>query len=127
MRSRGGPCCLGNARSPKIFAQASALERSLQSRLSVRAQHGGQQLRVISPHSIGVELDATGCPRRWEGSLYPIGQLPGLTEDLQAVDDACKTAIIDRELPRLNIDIAALQETQLPESGKLHFLLAGKE
>ena len=44
---------------------------------------------------------------------------PGLTEDLQAVDDARKTAVIDRELHRLNIDIAALQETRLADSGSL--------
>ena len=41
----------------------------------VRVQHGRQQLRVISPCLIGVELDATGCLRRWEGSSYPTGQL----------------------------------------------------
>ena len=44
---------------------------------------------------------------------------PGLTEDLQTVDDARKTAVIDCELHRLNIDIAALQETRLPDSGSL--------
>lgn len=44
---------------------------------------------------------------------------PGLSDDLQQIDDARKTAIIDRELKRLNIDIAALQETRLPGSGSL--------
>ena len=44
---------------------------------------------------------------------------PGLSDDLQKIDDARKTAIIDRELKRLNIDIAALQETRLPGSGSL--------
>ena len=44
---------------------------------------------------------------------------PGLTDDLQVMDDARKTAVIDRELCRLNIDIAALQETQLPETGSV--------
>ena len=43
----------------------------------------------------------------------------GLTEDLQAIDDTRKTTVIDRELLRLNIDIAALQETRLPNSGSL--------
>ena len=43
----------------------------------------------------------------------------GLSEDLEAVSDARKTAIIDRELLRLNMDIAALQETRLPSSGSL--------
>ena len=44
---------------------------------------------------------------------------PGITADLQLIDDARKTAIIDRELARLNIDIACLQETRLPESGTI--------
>lgn len=44
---------------------------------------------------------------------------PGLAADLQQIDDARKTKIIDRELARLNIDVAALQETRLAESGSL--------
>ena len=44
---------------------------------------------------------------------------PGLSEDLQAIDDARKTAVIDCEMHRLNIDITALQETRLPENGSL--------
>lgn len=44
---------------------------------------------------------------------------PGLSDDLQQVDDARKTAIIDRELAKRNIDIAALQETRLASSGSL--------
>ena len=43
----------------------------------------------------------------------------GLTEDLKAVNDARKTAIIDREVLRLNVNIATLQETRLPDSGSL--------
>ncbi|KAL0173432.1 hypothetical protein M9458_029400, partial [Cirrhinus mrigala] len=37
--------------------------------------------------------------------------------DLQQVDDARKTTIIDRELSRLNFSVACLQETQLADSG----------
>ncbi|KAI8512329.1 hypothetical protein Bbelb_089680 [Branchiostoma belcheri] len=44
---------------------------------------------------------------------------PGLSDDLQQIDDSRKTAIINRELMRLNIDIAALQETRLPSNGSL--------
>ena len=44
---------------------------------------------------------------------------PGLSDDLQQIDDIRKTAIIDRELSKLKIDIAALQETRLPASGSL--------
>jgi len=43
----------------------------------------------------------------------------GLSDDLTDIEDIRKTAAIDRELYRLNIDIAALQETRLPESGSL--------
>lgn len=44
---------------------------------------------------------------------------PGLSDDLQQIDDARKTAIINRELAKRNIDIAALQETRLASSGSL--------
>ena len=44
---------------------------------------------------------------------------PGLSDDLQQIDDTRKTAIIDQELKRLNIDIAGLQETRLPGNGSL--------
>ena len=43
----------------------------------------------------------------------------GLVDDLQKVGNSRKTAIINNELLRLNIDIAALQETRLPDMGKL--------
>ncbi len=44
----------------------------------------------------------------------------GLSDDLQQVDDTRKTAIIiDHELAKRNIDIAALQETHLASSGSL--------
>ena len=44
---------------------------------------------------------------------------PGLDEDLEKVNNARKTAIIDRELSRLNLDIVALQETRLSSFGSL--------
>ena len=44
---------------------------------------------------------------------------PGLSNDLQQINDSKKTAIIDSELDRLNIDIATLQETRLAENGSL--------
>ena len=43
----------------------------------------------------------------------------GLSDDLQQIDAARKTAIIDAELHRLDIDIAALQETRLADNGSL--------
>jgi len=43
----------------------------------------------------------------------------GLLEDLEEVSDARKTAVIDQELHRLNMDIVALQETRLLETGSL--------
>lgn len=45
--------------------------------------------------------------------------LTGLSEDLQDVSDSRKTAIINDELRRLNVDIATLQETRLADSGRL--------
>ena len=44
---------------------------------------------------------------------------PGLSNDLPQIDDARKTAVISRELKRLNIDIAAQWETRLPSNGSL--------
>ena len=44
---------------------------------------------------------------------------PGISDDLLGVDDSRKTAIISRELKRLNIDIAALQETRLSSDGSI--------
>ena len=43
----------------------------------------------------------------------------GLSDSLDHIDDLRKTAIIDRELNRLNVDIAALQETRLADCGSL--------
>ncbi|KAI8519655.1 hypothetical protein Bbelb_029120 [Branchiostoma belcheri] len=45
--------------------------------------------------------------------------LTGLSNDLQLIDNNRKTAIIDAELARLDVDIAALQETRLPNDGLL--------
>ena len=45
--------------------------------------------------------------------------MPGLSADLQQMDDFRKTAIINKELTRLNIDVACLQETRLADSGSL--------
>ncbi|CAE1313549.1 unnamed protein product [Acanthosepion pharaonis] len=44
---------------------------------------------------------------------------PGLADDIQQIDDARKTAVIDRKLSRLGIDIACLQETRLADSGSI--------
>ena len=44
---------------------------------------------------------------------------PGHSDDPQQIDDTKKTEIINRELKRLNIDIATLQETRLPPNGSL--------
>ena len=42
---------------------------------------------------------------------------PALTSDLSNLDDVRKTAVIDKELMRLKVDIAAPQETRLADSG----------
>ena len=44
---------------------------------------------------------------------------PGLSADLQLMDDSHNTAIINKELARLNMDVACLQETRLANSGSL--------
>jgi len=42
-----------------------------------------------------------------------------LSDDLQQIDAARKTAVIVAELHRLDIDIAALQESRLADNGSL--------
>ena len=42
---------------------------------------------------------------------------PGLSDNLQQVSDARKTAVINNELCRLQVNVIALQETRLAESG----------
>ncbi|XP_069157031.1 craniofacial development protein 2-like [Procambarus clarkii] len=44
---------------------------------------------------------------------------PGLSEDLLEVNDARKTAMINNELRRLQMDIVALQETRLPATDSI--------
>ena len=58
--------------------------------------------------------------------------LPGFVDDPELITDSRKTAIINHELLKLNIDIAALQETRLPSDGTLRerdysFFWKGKE
>lgn len=43
----------------------------------------------------------------------------GLSDDLDEIDYSCETAVIDHELHKLNIDVAALQEIQFSDSGSL--------
>ena len=44
---------------------------------------------------------------------------PGLSNDILTISDIRKTAVINNELLRLQIDVAGLQETRLAESGCL--------
>ena len=47
--------------------------------------------------------------------------LTGISENLQDVNDSRKTAVINNELLRLNVDISTLQqETRLADSGALN-------
>ena len=45
--------------------------------------------------------------------------MPSLSPDLQDISDARKTAVINNELKRLNVNIATLQETWLANAGTL--------
>ena len=47
---------------------------------------------------------------------------PGLSAYIQQMEDFRKTAIINKELRRLNIDVACLLETRLADSGSLREL-----
>ena len=43
----------------------------------------------------------------------------GLSASLQDIKDSRKTAVINDELKRLNVDIGTLQETRIADSGTL--------
>ena len=45
--------------------------------------------------------------------------MPSLSQDLQDISNTRKTAVINDELKRLNVNIATLQETQLANAGTL--------
>ena len=45
--------------------------------------------------------------------------MPSLSQDLQDISNARKTAVINDELKRLNVNIATLQRTQLANAGTL--------
>ena len=45
--------------------------------------------------------------------------LSGISDDLRSINDLRKTAVINNELSRLNVDIVALQETRLAEAASL--------
>ena len=45
--------------------------------------------------------------------------MTGISENLQDVSDSRKTAVINNELMRLNVDIGTLQETRLADLGAL--------
>ena len=53
------------------------------------------------------------------GTWYVRTLTPGLFDNLQEVNDARKTVVIGRELSRLQMDIVALQETRLQETGSV--------
>lgn len=59
------------------------------------------------------------CPVLKLGSWSVRTKTPGLSDDLQVISDAGKTAVINDELLRLQVDIAALQETRQVDSGTL--------
>ena len=44
---------------------------------------------------------------------------PGFSDNLQEIDYMLKTAVINMELSRLQMDIVVLQETRLPDSGSV--------
>lgn len=80
---------------------------------------------VLGVHEEQTVNPATGNNKRSRITKPPAFRLNlerqdhGLSDDLQQIDDARKTAVISRELKTLNIDIASLQETRLPSNGRL--------
>ena len=83
------------------------LGEHLTSRLSTTAP--GNNKRKMSKKRPALKL---GCWNVWT-------MMPSLSQDLQGISDARKTAVINDELKRLNVDISTLQETWLANAGTL--------
>ena len=69
----------------------------------------GNNKRKMSKKRPALKL---GCWNVWT-------MMPGLSQDLQDISNARKTAVINDELKRLNVNIATLQETWLANAGTL--------
>lgn len=54
------------------------------------------------------------CPKL--GTLNVQAMTPSFVDDPREIDNACKAAVIDMELSRLQLAIVALQETRQPDS-----------
>ena len=67
----------------------------------------------------GIRKTNTKRPSLKLGTWNVRTMLTGISDDLQSIDDLRKTAVINDELARLNINIAALQETRLAEAACL--------
>ena len=67
----------------------------------------------------GIRNTNTKRPSLKLGTWNVRTMLTGISDDLQSIDDLRKTAVINDELARLNINIAALQETRLAEAACL--------
>uniref|UniRef100_A0A0B7BU24 Endonuclease/exonuclease/phosphatase domain-containing protein n=1 Tax=Arion vulgaris TaxID=1028688 RepID=A0A0B7BU24_9EUPU len=100
---------MGKAHSPYQLPRLGTKREDTSSFLSARAQHGKQQL----------QKHKTNKPLRF-GTWNVRTMCPGLVNlDPTKTKDIRKTAVIDRELERLQVDIAALQETRLPDCGSV--------
>ena len=73
-----------------------------------------KQIVIIAPNK---RKEKHKVPALKLGTWNVRTMIPGLSDNLQQVSDAWKTAVINNELCRLQVDIIALQETRLPESG----------
>ena len=104
LQPRGGP--------PKALGGRRALS-SGHTRLQGSRQKttGRKNKGKVPPSKQGVELRV--------GTWNVRTMQPGLGEDLRKMDDNRKTAIINDELLRLNVDICALQETRLAGNGHI--------
>ena len=101
------------------------------SRHSLSALLGAQGLRMRDPdkstadHTPSKNKESTTIQENKKSICLRLGTwnvstlTPGLSDNPQAIGDARKTAVVSSELSKLNIDIAALQETRIPESGSL--------
>ncbi|KAL1250637.1 hypothetical protein QQF64_018433 [Cirrhinus molitorella] len=72
-----------------------------------------------APRQLGNKTTQRKRPALKLGCWNVHTMLTGLSGDIRDIDDLRKTAVINNELLRLDVDIAALQETRLADSGTL--------
>ena len=112
-RGRRGPYFCGRTKGKKQ-QDGSTLPNKGSPKRRLRRKRKAQQAKSWTLKRDGTHLKSDTVKL---GSWNVRTMTPGFSDDLSTISDARKTAVIDRELNRLKVDVAALQETRLADTG----------